>query len=191
MEFILPRSTVNSLGSWGSIFKWFTKQINLLLRARSLNFSLYMKYMKNADFWNVAPCRYCVIRRFGGTYRLHFQGTAATCSRRDRARVFFIPGSGRRSVPPKRRFTQYLHGTTSHNAAFSIVTAVTTSNLIKNYFQLSSLYLITDNNALTFNSTEIRKYTVPIDHWRSQCGGRFSWPTPYIHTVPKYNRWNM
>jgi hypothetical protein len=30
--------------------------------------------MKNAVFWDVAPCRYFVNRRFGGTYRLHFQG---------------------------------------------------------------------------------------------------------------------
>jgi hypothetical protein len=27
--------------------------------------------MKNAVFWDVAPCRSCVNRRFGGTYRLH------------------------------------------------------------------------------------------------------------------------
>jgi hypothetical protein len=31
--------------------------------------------MKDAVFWNVAPCRSCVKRRFGGTHRLHFQGT--------------------------------------------------------------------------------------------------------------------
>jgi hypothetical protein len=30
--------------------------------------------MKNAVFWNVAPCRSGVNRRFGGTYRLHLQG---------------------------------------------------------------------------------------------------------------------
>jgi hypothetical protein len=30
--------------------------------------------MKNAVFWDVVPCRYCVNRRFGGTYRLHLQG---------------------------------------------------------------------------------------------------------------------
>jgi hypothetical protein len=29
--------------------------------------------MKNAVFWDVAPCRSCVNRRFGGTYRLHLQ----------------------------------------------------------------------------------------------------------------------
>jgi hypothetical protein len=26
-----------------------------------------------AVFWDVAPCRYCVNQRFGGTYRLHLQ----------------------------------------------------------------------------------------------------------------------
>jgi hypothetical protein len=33
------------------------------------------KYMlKNVVFWDVAPCRYRVNRRFGGTYHLHLQG---------------------------------------------------------------------------------------------------------------------
>jgi hypothetical protein len=30
--------------------------------------------MKNAVFWDVAPYRSCVNRRFGGTYRLYLQG---------------------------------------------------------------------------------------------------------------------
>jgi hypothetical protein len=30
--------------------------------------------MKNAVFWDVAPCTSCVNRCFGGTYRLHLQG---------------------------------------------------------------------------------------------------------------------
>jgi hypothetical protein len=30
--------------------------------------------MKNAVFWDVAPCRYCVNRHFRGTYCLHLQG---------------------------------------------------------------------------------------------------------------------
>jgi hypothetical protein len=30
--------------------------------------------MKNAVFWDVAPCRSCVNRRLGGTYRFHLQG---------------------------------------------------------------------------------------------------------------------
>jgi hypothetical protein len=32
------------------------------------------KSIKSAVFWDVMPCRSCVNRRFGGTYRLHFQG---------------------------------------------------------------------------------------------------------------------
>jgi hypothetical protein len=31
-------------------------------------------FIKSAIFWDVAQCRSCVNRRFGGTYRLHFQG---------------------------------------------------------------------------------------------------------------------
>jgi hypothetical protein len=30
--------------------------------------------VKNAVIWDVAPCKSCVNRRFGGTYRLHLQG---------------------------------------------------------------------------------------------------------------------
>jgi hypothetical protein len=30
--------------------------------------------MKNADFWDVAPCGSCKNRRFGGTLHLHHQG---------------------------------------------------------------------------------------------------------------------
>jgi hypothetical protein len=30
--------------------------------------------MKNAVFWDVAPCTSCVNRRFGGKYRLHLHG---------------------------------------------------------------------------------------------------------------------
>jgi hypothetical protein len=36
-------------------------------------FNLIISVRKNADFWDVAPCRSCVNRRFGGTYRLHLQ----------------------------------------------------------------------------------------------------------------------
>jgi hypothetical protein len=61
--------------------------------------------MKNAVFWDVAPCRSCVNRRFGGTYRLRLHG------RKIRER-------GTRYVPPKRRFTQDLHGATSQNTTF-------------------------------------------------------------------------
>jgi hypothetical protein len=32
------------------------------------------KKVKNAVFWELAPCRFCVNRRFRGMYRLHLQG---------------------------------------------------------------------------------------------------------------------
>jgi hypothetical protein len=39
-----------------------------------VKFEVYMAVtMKNAVFWDVVPCRFCVNRRFGGTYRLHLQ----------------------------------------------------------------------------------------------------------------------
>jgi hypothetical protein len=67
--------------------------------------------MKNAVFWDVAPCRSYVNRRFGGTYRLH------------------------------RRFTQDIHGATSHMTAFFIVTAVKISNLTSSRCDLSISHL--------------------------------------------------
>jgi hypothetical protein len=35
---------------------------------------VYNTIIKNAVFWDVAPCRSCVNRHFRGTYRLHLQG---------------------------------------------------------------------------------------------------------------------
>jgi hypothetical protein len=40
----------------------------------NVSFTKQTVFLKNAVFWNVAPRRSCVNRRFGGTYRLHFQG---------------------------------------------------------------------------------------------------------------------
>jgi hypothetical protein len=48
--------------------------------------------MKNAIFWDVAPCRSCVIRRFIG--RSRWLKSAATCSRWFFARGFFSPEDG-------------------------------------------------------------------------------------------------
>jgi hypothetical protein len=58
--------------------------------------------MENAIFWDVALCISYVKRRFGGTYRLHLQGTkireretnAATCSHWFLPRGFFYPEDG-------------------------------------------------------------------------------------------------
>jgi hypothetical protein len=54
--------------------------------------------IKYAVFWDVAQCRSCLNRCFGGTYHL--------------------PWRWRRSAPPKSRFTQDLHGTTSPKMTF-------------------------------------------------------------------------
>jgi hypothetical protein len=83
-----------------------------------------------ANFWDVAPYRYCVNGRFGGTYHLHRQGR-----RKIRLHLLTLVRSWISSfLPPKRRLTQYLHGPTSQKTAFFIVTAVETSNLTLQYF---------------------------------------------------------
>jgi hypothetical protein len=58
--------------------------------------------VKNAVFWDIAPCRSCVNRRFGGKYCLYIQGrkiliviqSAATSSRWFLVRGFFYPEDG-------------------------------------------------------------------------------------------------
>jgi hypothetical protein len=79
---------------------------------------------KNAVFWDVAPCRSCVNRRFGGTYRLHLQGRKIRERGTSVSRWLQLI-----YVPLKRRFTQDLHAPTSQKSAFFIVTAVKISNL--------------------------------------------------------------
>jgi hypothetical protein len=83
--------------------------------------------MKNAVFWDMALCRSCVNRCFGGMYRHHLQGrknlslTDSVCShlltlfRRSRT---FLPWRWRRYVPQKRRLTQDLHSATSQKTTF-------------------------------------------------------------------------
>jgi hypothetical protein len=68
--------------------------------------------MKNAVFWDLAPCRSCVNRRFGGTYRPHLLGRKI----RDRG-----TSVSRWLQAPKRRFIQDLHGATSQKTAFFII----------------------------------------------------------------------
>jgi hypothetical protein len=101
--------------------------------------------LKNTVFWDVAPCRSCVNRRFGATHRLHLQGSRKIASEKPawaddyilltlvpRSRIF-LPWRLRRYVPPKRRFTHHLHGATSQKTAFFIFTAVKTSNITEKY----------------------------------------------------------
>jgi hypothetical protein len=82
--------------------------------------------MKNSVFWDVAPCRYFVNRRFGGMYRLHLQGIRnprAINQREQVARKFLIPWRLRGYIPPKRRLPKYLHGATSKKTAFLNITS--------------------------------------------------------------------
>jgi hypothetical protein len=49
--------------------------LNSVTYSRVVRFEVFTAVtMKNAVFWYVVPYRSCVDRRFGGTYRLHFQG---------------------------------------------------------------------------------------------------------------------
>jgi hypothetical protein len=87
--------------------------------------------MKNAIFWDVAPCGSYKNRHLMGTYRLHRQNDT---NRRARNNVSSNEQTrhtswSRRYVPPKHRFLQEPHGVTSQMTAFFIVTAVKTSNL--------------------------------------------------------------
>jgi hypothetical protein len=43
--------------------------------------------MKNAVFWDVALCSFCVNRRFGGMYRVHLQGRKNPRARNQREQV--------------------------------------------------------------------------------------------------------
>jgi hypothetical protein len=87
-----------------SIFKIDDKNIIYFLQNfPSLPRNSPWSSMKNAIFWDVAPCRSCVNRRFGGTHRLQLQGrktrergTRVRClqPRWFLARGFFYPEDG-------------------------------------------------------------------------------------------------
>jgi hypothetical protein len=78
--------------------------------------------MKNAFFWDVAPCRSCVNLLIGETYRLHLQGRKirerGTSVSRWLTLEMEVIHSSETSVHTN------LHGATSQKTAFFIVTAV-------------------------------------------------------------------
>jgi hypothetical protein len=92
--------------------------------------------MKNAVFWDVAPCRsFEFNRRLGRTCSPHLQGRKIR--ERETSVSSLLPPTHAGSsladfstlkMEAKRRFTQDLHGATSQKTAFFIVTAVKTSN---------------------------------------------------------------
>jgi hypothetical protein len=82
---IWKNHTISPLHSVHSISKLFTIIMLLILivwqcgltclvQDRQTVLLLANMTMKNAVFWDVAPCSPFVNRRFGGTYRLHLQG---------------------------------------------------------------------------------------------------------------------
>jgi hypothetical protein len=54
-----------------SIVVWLVGKVKIVNKNWQGNRSILRN--KKAVFWDVAPFRYCVNRRFGGTYRLHIQ----------------------------------------------------------------------------------------------------------------------
>jgi hypothetical protein len=75
------------------------KDTSTYVPARISNVTRYV--FEECSLMGFASFRYCVNRRFGGTYRLHLQ-----CVRNTRARNQL-----------GRRLTQYLHGATSEKTA--------------------------------------------------------------------------
>jgi hypothetical protein len=74
------------------------KAWNLIVLINTVRFEVFLAVtMKNTIFWDVVLCRFCVSRRFVSLWRW------------------------RRYVPPKRRFTQDLHGSTSQKTKFFLI----------------------------------------------------------------------
>jgi hypothetical protein len=75
--------------------------------------------MKNAVFWDVAPCRSCVSRSFGGTYSLHLK-SSHLLTLVPRSRIFyhddrsdtFLRNVGSRKIytapHPRRRHSSFI-----------------------------------------------------------------------------------
>jgi hypothetical protein len=133
------------------------------------------------NWWTcVAPCSYCVNRRFRGTYRLHFQGrrkiksgseepawVSADIVPRSRIIFFLLLWKWRRYVPPKYQLTQYLHGATSQKTVCFIVTVVKTSNLT-----ISLLGYFLSHYKVFLQCTSINKYWIS---WERKVFAKILW----------------
>jgi hypothetical protein len=87
--------------------------------------------VKNAVFWNITKCDSCNNRRFGETYRLHYQGDK---NRRGRNNVSSNyqpkhPKDGGNMFLRIRPFLHESQDVTSQKTAFFIATAVKTKNV--------------------------------------------------------------
>jgi hypothetical protein len=134
--------------------------------------------MKNAVFWDVAPCRFNIKRRFGGNYRLHLQGsnnaregsirriallTVSNLITLSSLALFALHWRWRRHVPPKRRFMSNPHDATSQKTEFFMIQQLSLQFIaVKIIFYFSNIWhrvdwcILTDISekctASTFNS---------------------------------------
>jgi hypothetical protein len=89
---------------------------------------------------------YCVNRCFGGTYRLHLQGRKIRRLQPPAHAGFLLAVFStlklEQYVPPKRRFTQDLHGATSQKTAFFIVLqSYNSSETTPNFYQTTRRHI--------------------------------------------------
>jgi hypothetical protein len=90
------------------------KVVRTWIKLNNVRFEVFTAVtMKNAVFWDVALCRSCVNRRFGGPTRSLQSPAHAGFSFQ-----ILLPWRWIRYVSPKRRFTQDLQGPTSQKTAF-------------------------------------------------------------------------
>jgi hypothetical protein len=68
MFYLITNGNTLIIETWHIVVVIWT-QLHILCRTFSTQFPCIKKNMKNAVFWDVAPCRSCVNRRFGWTYR--------------------------------------------------------------------------------------------------------------------------
>jgi hypothetical protein len=80
-------SCVSIMTNGGPYFptSWVTTDFSRNIPQHAISWCL-----KKTLFWDMAPCRYCVNRRFGGTYRLHLQSTRKNKKIRERGTSWFF-----------------------------------------------------------------------------------------------------
>jgi hypothetical protein len=119
--------------------------------------------LKTAVFWDVTLCRSCVNRCFGGTYRLHLQG-----------RKISERGTSVSRWLQARGCTQDRQDATSQNAAFFIVTAVKSSNLIGNSFLWETVILYL---SMLLHLYSLYTHFIQSRLMMAFCGRNISWGT--------------
>jgi hypothetical protein len=74
LSYIVPKLVIYIVvRGYNLVYMYITDPL-FVFRSTDISMSRNREIMKNAIFWDVAPCGSCVNRPFGGRYRLHFQG---------------------------------------------------------------------------------------------------------------------